>query len=64
MCKCLECGEVFQDSSLVIEKWEESRGEFWGIPCTETMYEVHCPYCDSEDVEENYVEEEDDDSDI
>ena len=38
MFKC-ECGAMFEYPKEV----EESRGEFWGIPCTETMY--YCPEC-------------------
>ena len=37
--KCLDCGRIFDSPKVV----EESRGEFWGMPCTETMY--YCPYC-------------------
>ena len=39
MFKCCECGYVFEDPKA----WEESRGEYWGVPCTETMY--GCPKC-------------------
>lgn len=39
MFKCTECGRVFEEPA----EWEESRGEYWGVPCTETMY--GCPYC-------------------
>ena len=44
--KCNDCGNEFTQLKAV----EESRGEFWGIPCSETMY--YCPFCDGDDVEE------------
>ena len=42
---CHECGRTFCEPKQV----EESRGEFWGIPCCETMY--YCPNCDGDDFE-------------
>lgn len=50
-----ECGAVFHEPKAV----EESRGEFWGMPCSETMY--YCPVCgddcfDEEEVDEDEVE--------
>lgn len=42
-CKC----EVPGDDLKAIE---ESRGEFWGTPCYETVYV--CPHCGSDDLEE------------
>ena len=47
MFKCCECGYVFEDP----KSWEEDRGEFWGVRCTETMY--GCPKCCG-DYEEAY----------
>ena len=41
MQKCLECGKVFEDDEVA--HWEEDRGEFWGVPCTETV--SGCPHC-------------------
>ena len=38
MFKCYICGCTFDEPNAV----EESRGEFWGIPCTETMYYSPC----------------------
>lgn len=38
---CLECGKTFEDSEIA--HWQESRGEFWGVPCTETV--SGCPHC-------------------
>ena len=37
--KCVKCGTVFEHP----ETWEEDRGEFWGIPCSETV--SGCPNC-------------------
>lgn len=51
MYKCNDCGEVFDEPKYV----QESRGEFWGAPCSETM--AYCPHCESEDFEEYYGEE-------
>ena len=43
---CYNCGNEFEE----LISWEESRGEFWGVPCYETCY--GCPACHSDDVEE------------
>lgn len=37
-----ECGAVFEEPA----RREESRGEFWGVPCSETVY--LCPTCGSD----------------
>jgi hypothetical protein len=42
--KCIECGHIFDDCELA--RWEEDRGEFWGVRCTETM--IGCPICHGE----------------
>ena len=39
--KCLECGHIFEECEE--DHWQESRGEYWGIPCFEDM--VGCPLC-------------------
>ena len=39
MYKCVDCGAVFDEP----DTWEESRGEYWGFPCTETV--CGCPEC-------------------
>ena len=44
--RCCDCGRTFDEPKEV----QESRGEFWGSPCWETMY--YCPYCNG-DYEEN-----------
>lgn len=54
---CIDCGREFDDP----EVWEEDRGEFWGTPCTETVY--GCPYChgDYEEIKETEEDEEEED---
>lgn len=37
--KCYECGAEFDTPQAV----QEDRGEFWGMPCNETVY--YCPVC-------------------
>lgn len=53
MFKCCECGCIFEEP----KSWQESRGEFWGIPCSETMY--GCPNCEG-DFEEVDADDNDD----
>lgn len=48
MVKCSDCGWKGEPEEL--KAVQESRGEFWGIPCSETMY--YCPNCDSDYIEE------------
>lgn len=50
--KCSHCGETFTEDEVVVKTWRESRGEFWGTPCSEEMSESTCPHCGSEDFEE------------
>lgn len=38
--RCCNCGKIFDESDIL--RIEESRGEYWGIPCTETMYYSPC----------------------
>ena len=45
---CLDCHTWF--SHPHVEEVEESRGEYWGVPCTETCYYEYCPNCNSEEV--------------
>ena len=52
MFKCNDCGKVFHEPKAV----QESRGEFWGAPCWETMY--YCPHCESEDFDKYNGKEE------
>jgi hypothetical protein len=59
---CDDCKSWFDYP--VIHQWEEPRGEFWGIPCSEPMCERLCPNCGSEEIyeaDELEVEEEDED---
>lgn len=42
--KCLSCGHVFEEGEQAC--WTESRGEYWGSPCYETMN--GCPICKEE----------------
>lgn len=41
MYKCVDCETVFEEDDIA--EWEESRGEFWGVPCTERV--SGCPRC-------------------
>ena len=51
--RCCNCGRVFEHSEMKVV--EESRGEYWGIPCTERMY--YSPCC-TDDFENVYEEDE------
>lgn len=42
--KCLECGNIFEEGEQA--HWSESRGEYWGTPCSEYM--SGCPLCNGE----------------
>lgn len=46
--KCCDCGQIFdeEDAGTI----NESRGEFWGEPCYESM--MCCPSCNSMDIDE------------
>ena len=64
---CAHCKTWFDE--YAVHAVEEDRGEFWGMPCTETMYYQYCPNCGT-DVEEgdiwddkDIIEEEDDEQD-
>ena len=63
MYRCKECGNLFEEGEQAT--WQESRGEFWGNPCTENM--SGCPLCKGNYEEtskciccgnENFLEEE------
>lgn len=47
MYKCNCCGELFEEPEVI--SVEEDRGEYWGVPCSETMYYERCPHCGEED---------------
>lgn len=55
MVKCEDCGWIGEPEDL--KRVEESRGEFWGAPCWETMY--YCPCCGG-DCLDYYIEEDSD----
>ena len=38
---CLECGRIFPKDEVSV--WKESRGEYWGTLCYESV--SGCPYC-------------------
>lgn len=42
--KCLRCGHIFEEGEQA--RWNESRGEYWGMPCSEEM--TGCPLCKGE----------------
>lgn len=48
---CANCDTWLDELNIV--EWDEPRGEYWGIPCSEHMSEWRCPYCDSEDIYES-----------
>lgn len=50
---CWNCDNEIKGEDL--KRVEESRGEFWGTPCYETMFV--CPNCGSDDLEEIYEED-------
>ena len=39
--KCLDCGHIFEEGEQAF--WSESRGEYWGEPCSEEV--SGCPLC-------------------
>lgn len=54
MIRCENCGAELDEDEL--RAVEEPRGEFWGIPCSETIYV--CPICGNDDLRE--IEEDED----
>lgn len=44
--RCCNCGKFFDWPREV----QESRGEYWGVPCYETIYLSPC--CETEEFEE------------
>jgi hypothetical protein len=52
---CVDCGAILDEDDLVPVR--ESRGEFWGMPCSEEL--GGCPKCRCVDFEE-YDEYDDD----
>ena len=58
MYRCCHCKNYFDYPDT--HEWYESRGEYWGMPCSEHMIEEVCPYCGSDDIEESEEEENED----
>lgn len=46
--KCCDCDAIFDEEAA--GTYSESRGEFWGSPCYESL--ICCPECRSKDIEE------------
>ena len=42
--RCTKCGE-----ELIVNTYEENRGEYFGQPCREIVYEHKCENCGGED---------------
>lgn len=51
--RCDKCGKEFDWPKAV----QESRGEFWGVPCSETVY--YSPCCEDDFTEITNKEDED-----
>lgn len=49
--RCCECGKIFDEDDIKVV--EEDRGEFWGMPCTETCYYSPCCEWDYEEIYED-----------
>ncbi|MBR4377333.1 MAG: hypothetical protein IKP50_00385 [Bacilli bacterium] len=45
---CEDCKSWFDEPNVI--EYDESRGEYWGIPCSEHMVEWYCPYCNEEGI--------------
>ena len=54
--RCDKCGKIFDWPKEV----RESRGEYWGIPCWETMYYSPCCTDDFEEITDGEPEEDED----
>lgn len=52
--RCEECGKIFDWPKEV----QEYRGEFWGMPCSETMYYSPCCEADFEELTDDEDPEE------
>ena len=59
MIRCGNCGWIGESDELKVVY--ESRGEFWGIPCSERM--CYCPSCGDDYLEDYNPEEPEDDED-
>jgi len=50
---CLDCECIFDEDEISV--WQEDRGEFWGVPCGETV--SGCPSCGGAYVEAHKCDE-------
>lgn len=50
---CRDCGFEFEEPGT----YEEDRGEYWGVPCSETL--CCCPACGCDQFKEIEVTDED-----
>lgn len=57
--RCCECGNVFDEDEIL--EVQESRGEFWGFPCSETCSYSPCCEADYEEFVEDEEEDEEND---
>lgn len=55
---CIQCGETFEIPEAVIETWRE-QSEHFGQVAFETKEVPHCPFCDGDDLDDAYEEDED-----
>jgi hypothetical protein len=53
--RCANCGAELEEDE--VKTIEDPRGEFWGMPCSETIYV--CPVCGTDALEEEDKENED-----
>lgn len=60
---CADCGEIFEEDEAVMECvcWEDYYGVSGSFPNKNYGSVATCPHCGSEELED-YVEEEDDES--
>lgn len=48
---CEDCGEIFDEDDIKYED-ESFQVEYWGSMVTCPASSAHCPYCNSEDIDE------------
>jgi hypothetical protein len=56
--RCNDCGEVFDHDEMIVWEQREYRGECWGRDCYETMTYTSCPYCNGDDFERYFEDDE------
>lgn len=49
---CWNCRNFMSESDINRKWYHEHRGEYWGAPAYEDIYEDHCPFCGSESIDE------------